>query len=255
MNKTLENQVAFITGAGSGIGRAIALELARQGARVACCGRKIERLEETKRLIEDEGGAAICAPADILEADQVRRAVETTREKFGAIDILFNNAGRFDSIAGVHEADRQEWWRDVEVNLKGSFLLIREVLPQMIERDAGVIINMDGGRPVGGSGYACGKAGLMELTRVLCEELKTQNSNVLVYGAGPGLVRTEMTEMQANSEAGQRWIPSTHASFQSGDLRAPEEIARATIGLLQVAAVHNRGRSYNPDTDFSTFGE
>jgi 3-oxoacyl-[acyl-carrier protein] reductase len=253
MDKTLQNQVAFVTGAGSGIGRAIALELARHGARVACCGRRRERLEETQRLIEAEGGATLAVAADITEREQVQRAVATTREQLGAIDILFNNAGSFQSIAGVHEAAPDVWWRDVEVNLKGAFLLIREVLPPMMARDRGVIINMDGGRPVGGSSYACGKAGLMELTRVLANELEMQNSNVLVYGAGPGLVRTEMTELQAASEAGRRWIPSTHESFESGKLRAPAEVARATIELLRVAAPHNRGRSYGPDTDFSTF--
>lgn len=123
----------------------------------------------------------------------------------------------------------------------------------MLARDSGIIINMDGGRPVGGSGYACGKAGLMELTRVLNEELKVQNSNVLVYSAGPGLVRTEMTEKQADSEAGKRWIPSTHESIESGQVRAPEDVARATIELLRVAGKHNSGRGFNPDTDFSTF--
>jgi 3-oxoacyl-[acyl-carrier protein] reductase len=255
MDKTLQNQVAFVSGAGSGIGRALALELARHGARVACCGRRRERLEETQRLIENEGGAALAVAADILERGQVQSAVAATREQLGEIDILFNNAGSFQSIAGVHEADPDVWWHDVEVNLKGAFLLIREVLPGMLTRDRGVIINMNGGRPVGGSGYACGKAGLMELTRVLANELELQNSNVLVYGAGPGLVRTEMTELQAETEAGRRWIPSTQECFESGKLRAPEEVALATIELLKVAAPHNRGKTYGPDTDFATFAK
>ena len=249
----LLDQNAFVTGAGSGIGRAIALELARQGARVACCGRRKERLEETSSLIQADGGIALAVAADITEQEQVRRAVQEVLTQWDGIHILFNNAGRFDSIAGVHEADVSEWWRDVEVNLKGAFLPIREILPGMMARDKGVIINMDGGRPVGGSGYACGKAGLMELTRILNQELKVQNSNVLVYSAGPGLVRTEMTEQQAYSEAGMRWIPSTHESFESGKVRAPEEIALATIELLRVAAPQNSGRNFNPTTDFSTF--
>src|SRR5690606_5591846 len=108
-------------------------------------------------------------------------------------------------------------------------------LPAMMARDSGIIINMNGGRPVGGSGYACGKAGLMELTRILNDELRMENSNVLVYAAGPGLVRTEMTELQADTEAGRRWIPSTSESFESGKLRQPEDIALATIKLLELA--------------------
>jgi len=253
MTKILHDKNVLVSGAGSGIGRALALEFAREGARVACCGRRKERLDDTVQLIKSEGGNGLAVSADITDAAQVKVAIECTRDNFGEIDLLFNNAGSFDSIAGVHESDAEIWWRDVEINLKGSFLLIREILPAMMARNSGIIINMDGGRPVGGSGYASGKAGLMELTRVLNEELKSQNSDVLVYSAGPGLVRTEMTELQVSSEAGQRWIPSTRESFESGNLREPEDIARATIELLKVAAKRNSGRSYYPDTDFSDF--
>ncbi len=253
MDKFLNSKVVFISGAGSGIGRALALEFARNGARVACCGRRVDRLDETVQLISNEGGEAMAAPADITDEPGVLRALESVRAKWGDVEILFNNAGSFNSIAGVHEADAQIWWRDVEVNLRGSFLLIQGVLPAMLARNSGIIINMNGGRPVGGSGYACGKAGLMELTRVLHEELKMQNSEVLVYSAGPGLVKTEMTELQAGSEAGRRWIPSTAESFESGNLRAPEEVALATMELLKIAGPENSGKSYNPGTDFSEF--
>jgi NAD(P)-dependent dehydrogenase (short-subunit alcohol dehydrogenase family) len=253
MDNFLDSKIVFVSGAGSGIGRALALEFARHGARVACCGRRRERLDETVQLISDEGGEAMAAPADITDEPGVLRALEAVREEWGDVEILFNNAGSFNSIAGVHEADPQTWWRDVEVNLRGSFLLIRGVLPAMLARNSGVIINMNGGRPVGGSGYACGKAGLMELTRVLHEELKMQNSEVLVYSAGPGLVKTEMTELQADSEAGRHWIPSTAESFESGNLREPEDIARATMELLKIASPENSGKSYNPGTDFSEF--
>lgn len=253
MGKVLDGQIAFVSGAGSGIGRALALEFARQGAQVACCGRRKERLDETVRLIESENGTALAAAADITDEAQISAALKVVNEELGEIDLLFNNAGSFNSIAGVHESETEVWWRDVEVNLRGSYLLIRKVLPSMLARNRGIIINMNGGRPVGGSAYAAGKAGLMELTRVLNEELRMQNSKVLVYAAGPGLVRTEMTELQADSEAGRRWIPSTAQSFETGKLRAPEEIALATIELLKIANIENSGRAYNPGTDFSDF--
>ncbi|MCK4850258.1 MAG: SDR family oxidoreductase [Phycisphaerae bacterium] len=162
-----------------------------------------------------------------------------------------NNAGRFNCIAGVHELDPEDWWEDVRVNLFGPLLLIRQILPLMMQRDQGVIINMDGGRPVGGTGYACSKAGLMQLNEILAKELKMFESNVIVLGAGPGLVRTEMTELQANSEAGRKWIPSTKECLESGNIRKPEEIARATIKALLCVKPEHSGQYIGPD--FSGF--
>lgn len=249
----VQGRTVIITGSGSGIGRAIALEFGRHGAKVVCCGRREDRLAETVALIEAEGGTGLGVPTDICVPAQVERLVATTTERFGPIDILFNNAGSFASIAGVHELDMDVWWRDVTVNLYGATLVIRQVLPAMLERNEGIIINMDGGRPSGGSGYGCGKAGLMELNSILVKELTVLESDVIVLGAGPGLVRTEMTEVQANSAAGQRWIPSTRESFEAGNLRQPEDIARVTIEVVRLARPEHNGQSYNPGTDLSKF--
>ncbi len=249
----LQDSTIIVTGAGGGIGRALALEFARNGARVICCGRRKGRLDETVRLIASAEGVGLALPTDITQRDQVQHLVDTTLSRFGGIDVLFNNAGSFQSIAGVHEVDPELWWHDVTVNLYGSLLMIREVLSHMINRDRGIIINMNGGRPVGGTGYACGKAGLMELTRVMVQELRMAESSVIVFSAGPGLVRTEMTELQANTEAGRKWIPSTKKSFESGKVRRPEEIARATVRLVELARPEWSGKDYGPGTDFSQF--
>ena len=247
----LNDKTAIVTGAGTGIGRALAMEFARNGAKVVCCSRRKDKLDETVALIAEQGGRAMAISTDITDRDQVTAMLEAARLEFGPIDMLFNNAGSFQSIGGVHEVDPAVWWNDVTVNLYGCLLLIREVLPEMISRDTGIIINMNGGRPVGGTGYACGKAGLMELTRILVEELKMCSSSVMVLSAGPGLVRTEMTELQANTAAGRTWIPSTKESFDAGTLRQPEDIARATMKMLEVVTPVCNGKSYNPDTDFS----
>ena len=249
----LRGKTVIVTGSGSGIGRALALEFARNGANVVCAARRMARLEETVRMIEGEGGAGLAVRTDITDAGQVRRMVEVTLGRFGAIDVLFNNAGSFQSIAAVWEVDVDTWWHDVTVNLLGGMLVIREVLPHMMERDEGVIINMDGGRPTGGSGYGCGKAGLMELTRILTMELQAVGSSVVVLGAGPGLVRTEMTELQVDTEAGRRWIPSTEETFAAGKARKPEDIARKTIEILAVVGAESSGKSFNPDTNPATF--
>ena len=240
------DSTAIVTGSGSGIGRAIALELGRNGARVVCCGRRLERLQETVAAIEGEGGIGLAVAADITERDQVQNLVRQALEVYGQIDVLFNNAGSFNTIAGVHELDTEEWWHDVTVNLLGPLLLCREILPHMMERDQGLIINMDGGRPVGGTGYACGKAGLMELTRILVEELKMAGSSVIVLSAGPGLVRTEMTLLQVDSAAGRKWIPSTKESFDSGNLRQPEDSALATIRAIETVTPEHSGKGFGP---------
>ena len=247
----LDGRTAIVTGSGGGIGRAIALEFARSGAGVVCAARRAERLADTVRLIQDQGGSALAVPTDITDPDQVRRMVSAALERFGRIDVLFNNAGSFGSIAGVWESDPRAWWGDVTVNLFGAFLCTRAVLGHMMERDEGIIISMDGGRPTGGTGYACGKAGLMELSRVLIAELRAAGSSIMVFNAGPGLVRTEMTELQANSPAGRKWIPSTKESFDAGSTRRPEEIARAAVKMITAARPELTGTYFTPDTDFA----
>ena len=249
----LQDKVVAVTGSGSGIGRALAVSFAAAGARVACLGRRIERLQETVREIEANGGKGLAAPADITDPDQVAEAVANITQKLGPVDVLFNNAGSFASLGALAEVDHDIWWQDVTVNIKGTMLMMREVLPGMIERDCGVIINMNGGRPPGGSGYATGKAGVMELTRVAALELEQLKSHVIILGAGPGLVQTEMTQLQADSAAGQRWIPSTKQSIDAGTTRSPFDIAHKTIEVLQLLKPEWNGKYFGPDSDLQSW--
>lgn len=122
----IEGSVAIVTGSGSGIGRAIALELSRHGARVACCGRRADRLEETVGAMVADGGEGLAIPADLTVRPQVQSLVKGVVQAWGQIDVLFNNHGSFNSIAGVHESDPDTWWRDVTVNLLGAYLTTRE---------------------------------------------------------------------------------------------------------------------------------
>lgn len=248
----LEGRTVIVTGAGSGIGLASALEFAHNGARVVCCGRRKERLVETVGRIEAEGGVGLAVPTDVTDAGQVGQMVSAALERFGTIDVLFNNAGSLRSIGGVFEIEPDSWWHDVKVNLYGSLLVMRAVLPHMMTRDEGIIINMNGGRSVGVSGYGCSKAALMELTGVLSEELETVGSSVIVLSASPGFVRTEMAEFVANSPAGRKWLPWAKEAIDTGQTREPEEIARATIKIIRQATPEFSGGSYGLDGVFSS---
>jgi len=123
-----------------------------------------------------------------------------------------------------------------------------------MERDDGIIINMNGGGSTvplpGGSGYGCSKAGLIRLTDTLARELERVGSQVLVFGMGPGLVRTEMTELQTNTEKGREWIPSTAECFESGRTRNPDDCAKSTIELIRVACPELSGRNFGAGADF-----
>lgn len=249
----IKGKVAIITGAGTGIGRAIAIEFAKSGISVVCCGRRMEKIQETASIIKENGGKAIAVKTDVTKLEDVNNLVSETIRTFGSIDILFNNAGSFQTIGGLWEVDPEKWWQDVEVNLKGVMLCCYAVLPHMMKKNSGIIINMNGGGATvplpGGSAYGCSKAAVMRFTETLAKELERVGSGVIVFGIGPGLVRTEMTELQAISEAGQRWIPSTKESFEKGRVNPPELCAKTAIELIKIACPEINGRNFSAGQD------
>jgi NAD(P)-dependent dehydrogenase (short-subunit alcohol dehydrogenase family) len=247
----IKESTVIVTGAGSGVGRAIALEFGRKGANVVCVGRRWERLDETIVLIEKEGGTGAAIAADVTDQHQVEAMAAEAIKKFGRIDVLFNNAGSFNALGALWEVDPQTWWNDVTVNVRGTMLCCRAVLPHMIARDNGLVINMSGGNQIpGGTGYSCSKVAVIRLTELLARELERKGSKVLAVIMGPGFVRTEMTELQITTEEGRYWLPSSAESLAQGKDRPPEDCAKKTMELVRLARPSFNGKTFGAGTDF-----
>src|SRR5579872_638983 len=194
----LNGQTVLITGAGRGIGRAMAQACARAGARVALAARSADQLATVAQEIRSDGGSALGVPTDISDARSVAETVRRVEAEWGPLDLLVNNAAAFQAIGPVWEVEAESWWADVTTNLYGTFLCCHAVLPGMLARDCGRIINVVGGGtglpfPYG-SGYASSKAAVMRLTETLAEELRRAGARVAVFALEPGLVRTAITE-------------------------------------------------------------
>lgn len=253
----LEGQVAVVTGGGHGIGRAIAQELAAAGAHVVAAGRQVGYLEEAVELIRSVGGSASSFVADVTSVEQVEELMEKTVADHGKIDLLVNNAGRFMSIAPVVEADPANWWQDVTVNVYGTFLCCRAALRHMIQRRSGKIINMAGGGSTGplpyGSGYGTSKAAVVRLSETLHQEVKPHG--VDVYAISPGLVRTQMTQHQVDSPAGQRWLARIAQAFAEGRDVPPTLAGRLCVFLASTAGDRLGGRFILAAEDYETIAQ
>jgi len=188
----LGGKTALITGGGRGIGRAVALAFAREGASVALCARSENEISEVAAGINGSGGRAVPLRADLRREDDIRSLVASTVKEFGGIDILVNNAGlgHFSKAAEMETSHFDEMW---QVNLRAVFLLTREVLPHMAGSGGGDIVNISSlaGRNafVGGTGYAATKWGLIGFSRSLMLEVREQNIRVITLC--PGSVDTD----------------------------------------------------------------
>ena len=191
--KRLNGRVALITGGGRGIGRAIALAYAAEGARVALSARTASELEETARIISERfGSEVITAAADVSIREQVDGAVAQTLEQYGAIDVMVNNAGNIGPVGLAWDNDPDDWARTIAIHLMGVFYGCRAVIPLMLERGRGRIINMSG---VGGpnmSAYDAAKSGIVNLTENLALELA--DTSITVNAISPGSIHTRMWE-------------------------------------------------------------
>lgn len=248
-SSTLSNTVSIVTGSGRGIGRAIAIALAEAGSAVAVLARSRSEIDETVALIENAGGRAAAWTVDVTNREEVDSVVSTIEAKLGPITLLVNNAGMSKGSGPLWEADPDEWWQTVEINLRGPYHFCRAVVPRMVKRKSGRIVNVATHLAMGpaplATAYSCSKAGLMHLSDSLAASVK--DHGIQVFAISPGFVWTAMTRRVVDEmerlDPGFDGIPD-EASFP------PELAAKLVERLASGEADALTGRYFHVKDDF-----
>lgn len=252
----LPGQSALITGSGRGIGRAIAGLFAKEGAAVFLAARTRDELAATATEISKMGGQVAFEAADVSKEEDCRRIVKASREKFGPISILVNNAGHYGPVAPVEEYPLPEFDSVIAVHLRATFVLTQLVLPEMYAQERGVFLNISSlsakSAFAWGSGYAAAKAGMLGLTRVTAAEAARKGVRVNAICPGP------VTETVMSKELGANLAQKTGVSSEEqlagflqtilqGRGQTTEEVARAALFLCSDASSAMTGQSINVD--------
>lgn len=211
---TTEQGVALITGGGRGLGRAFALALAQHGFAVVVTARTEAEIADTADAIVRAGGRAMALSGDVTDRDAVKHIVTTTETELGPIDLLINNAGVL-SAGRVGTLDPDEWWQEMAINVRGPFLLANTIVPRMLARKRGRIINVAsyaGLEPIEtGASYVVSKSALICLSEIIA--LETTRHGLATFTIHPGTVRTPMNERFMESEEMRRRSPDVAAWF------------------------------------------
>jgi NAD(P)-dependent dehydrogenase (short-subunit alcohol dehydrogenase family) len=228
----LYGQTAAVTGGGRGIGRVTAQTLAAAGATVAVLSRSPSELAESVTLIERAGGRARAFPLDVLNATAVAETLAEIARALGPLDLLVNNAGDGGPVGPLEETDPALWWHTQEVNLRGPMLCTHAVLPGMIERRRGRIINVSSSaaeisQPYFSS-YIVSKLALNKMTELLAME--TKHHGIAIFAISPGAVHTAMSEAFLESDKAARWMPWFRPMFAE-HAGPPERAAKLCLTL------------------------
>ena len=253
--KDLENKVSLVTGASRGIGRAISIVLAHEGAQLILTGRDLSALNETARLITDlkRGPAPFVSRMDVLNSTEIQRCVDSALEMYGHIDVLVNNSGVTGKSAPLWELTESEWDECIDTNLKSSFLVSKAVIPSMIERKSGSIIfigSITGKRPlVNRSVYAASKLGMVGMMRTLALELGRHG--VRVNHVSPGFVegprldgviaQVAKNENVSPESMNEKWLEM----IPTGRFISPENIAQGVLFLASDRSSGTTGEDLN----------
>jgi NAD(P)-dependent dehydrogenase (short-subunit alcohol dehydrogenase family) len=249
--RSLSGKVAFVTGAGSGIGRATAVAFARAGADVAVVNRGQEGADEAARQVKEVGEGALAVRADVSRAEDVRRATEETISGFGRLDFAFNNAGIEEKISATADIEVEEWDRVIGVNLRGVFLAMKYQIPQMLRQGGGAIVNSGSvSGLVGDQGvaaYTASKHGVVGLTKTAA--LDYAASNIRINAVCPGATETPMLQRLSG---GTRESRERMLSLEPiGRLAKPEEIANVVVWLCSDGASYVTGHALAVDGGFT----
>jgi NAD(P)-dependent dehydrogenase (short-subunit alcohol dehydrogenase family) len=245
--------VVVVTGAGRGIGRAIALNFARDGARLVLAARTVEELEDTRARVAELGSEAIVVPTDVTDQAQTERMAQAALERFGALDVLVCNSGIAGPTAPLWEIDPEQWRQTFAVNVEGVYLCCRAALPLMLERGAGSVIvigSMTGKRALHGrTPYAASKTALIGLVRTLAWE--AGDAGVRINLVSPGAVNGPRIEgvIAAQAQALSITEPEARARFTSasplGRLIEADDVAETVRFLASPAAAGITGEDVN----------
>ncbi len=242
--RKLEGKVVVVTGASRGSGRAIALKLADEGAKVVVnYSGSQAKAEEVVAMIQEGGGEAIAVQASVSQTEEVTALMDTAVKTFGSLDILVNNAGitRDNLLMRMKE---NEWDDVLDTNLKGVFLCTKAVTRQMMKQRAGRIINISSIVGVAGNAgqanYVAAKAGVIGLTKTTAKELASRN--ILVNAIAPGFIETEMTD-QLPEDIKQGML----TQIPLAKLGQPEDIAKAVVFLASEDANYMTGQTLHID--------
>ncbi|HEY3034603.1 MAG TPA: SDR family oxidoreductase [Streptosporangiaceae bacterium] len=248
----LEGQVALVSGAGRGIGRAIALALSDAGAAVAVCARSDDEVTDVAGEITARRGHALAIRCDVTDRQEVEGMVTAVEEAIGPVDLLVNNAGQFGPVGPLAATDPDEWWHTLEVNLRGPLYCARAVLPGMLARAHGRVVNVSSGvgfAPIPMlSAYVVSKTALYRLSENLAAE--TRGHGVMVFAMDPGLVRTAISEsaLSCGEPSIERWFTDAFANQEDVSV---ESAATLVVYLASGAADVLSGRNINVSDDMA----
>jgi len=236
----LDGKVAIITGAGKGIGKAIAIAYAKQGIKVCCIARTFIEIELTVNQIKESGGNALPISCDVTNYENMKAAMKKAFEQYGRIDLVIVNAGTDCEKLSVDKLNIEEWKRVIDVNLNGAFYTIKAAIPYLKRNGAGKIITIGSGMGhkgrADGSAYSCSKAGLWMLTRILAQELSEYKISVNELIPGP-----------VNTDMGNDSMKDKRSAFSiNGEwIKAPDDVTDLAVFLAEQPNIGPTAQSYS----------